>query len=226
VKYTGVIFDFNGVLFFDSDLHETAWNYMSMKYRGKPFSEHELEENVHGRTNEDIITFILSGYPQEGVSALIDEKEGFYRDLCLGDLDRLKLSPGAIELLEELNTRNIPKTIATASPKQNLDFFVEHLELKNWFNVDDIVYDNGALPGKPQPDIYLAAAKSLGLAPSECIVIEDSNSGIMSAFKAGIGKIYGIGPESQKEKLSNMDAVDKVITQLNEISLLELKDYS
>ena len=44
MKYTGVIFDFNGVLFFDSDLHETAWHYMSKKYRGKPFSENELEK--------------------------------------------------------------------------------------------------------------------------------------------------------------------------------------
>jgi beta-phosphoglucomutase-like phosphatase (HAD superfamily) len=68
---------------------------------------------------------------------------------------RLVLSPGARGLLETLERRNIPRTIATSSEITNLNFFIEHLRLDRWFDVAKIVYDDGIRRGKPAPDIYL-----------------------------------------------------------------------
>jgi len=65
--------------------------------------------------------------------------------------------------------------------------------LDRWFDVAKIVYDDGVRPGKPAPDIYLAAAENIGLAPSQCVVVEDAISGIQSAQVAGIGHIVALG---------------------------------
>ena len=58
-KLKGAIFDFNGTLFFDSDKHELAWKKFSSEIRGMPFSEQELADNVHGRTNRAILEYLL-----------------------------------------------------------------------------------------------------------------------------------------------------------------------
>ncbi|MFN2104070.1 MAG: HAD family hydrolase, partial [Candidatus Promineifilaceae bacterium] len=95
-------------------------------------------------------------------------------------------------LLDFLVEREIPHTIATASGKGNVDFFVEHLDLGRWFDATKIVYDDGTMAGKPAPDFYLAAAQRLGLPPERCIVIEDSISGLRAAQAAGIGRVIAL----------------------------------
>ena len=116
-----------------------------------------------------------------------------------------------IEFLEYLAANDIHRTIATASEKTNLEFFIEHLHLTKWFNLEKIVYDDGTRPGKPDPDIYLEAAKRLGLNPAQCVVIEDSHSGIKSAHAAGIGHIIALGPEETHRELNALSGVSRVI---------------
>ena len=144
---------------------------------------------------------ILQLFRFHKLEKLIQQKEGTYRNLCLAQKDSFKLSPGSITLLNYLKTNNIPRTIATASEISNLNFFFEHLELGNWFDFDRIVYDDGIRPGKPAPDNYLEAAKRIEQLPSDCIVTEDSISGIKSAQNAGIGHIIGLGPKATHRNL-------------------------
>ena len=82
---------------------------------------------------------------------------------------------------------NIPRTIATSSEITNVQFFIQHLSLHRWFDVTKIVYDDGVRPGKPAPDMYLAAARNIGIAAGECMVVEDAISGLQAAHAAGIG---------------------------------------
>jgi beta-phosphoglucomutase-like phosphatase (HAD superfamily) len=217
-KYSGIIFDFNGVLLWDTHLHEQVWRDYSRTLRGTPLSQEEIRHHMHGRPNQYIIEYLIGNTlsPSEAYT-LIQEKESKYRLLCLERPEEFTLSPGAIDLLDFLVEHSIPHTIATASEHSNVRFFIEHLQLEKWFEIEKIVLDDGTLPGKPEPDIYLRAAENIGISPSNCVVVEDSVSGICAAKRAGIGKIYALGPKEKHEELQALEGTSEVISHLGEI---------
>ncbi len=198
-RYKSVIFDFNGTLVFDTANHDRAWKIITSKYREKPFSDEELEKNIHGRTNKAIFEYITG---RELNAAEVDkfstEKELIYQKLCREDKN-FRLIRGAEDFLNYLRDNKIPRTIATASNRMNVDFYVEMLHLERWFDLDKIVYDDGTLEGKPSPDIYEKAAKNLQTKPEDCIVFEDAILGIESASRAGIGKIIAVVGDKSKQ---------------------------
>ena len=223
MTFQGLIFDFNGVLWWDNHLQERAWRQFSQKVRGTPFSQQETAIHVHGRNNQHSLEYLVGRPIKAGeLDQLTQDKETIYRRLCLEQGEGFKLSPGAIELLDFLATNHILHTIATACEKTNLDFFVKHLDLARWFNLEQIVYDDGARPGKPAPDIYLQAAHNLAVAPAHCVVVEDSRSGIQAACAAGIGHIIALGPSPGHAQLTCLEGVDKVVENLAQISREEL----
>lgn len=81
-------------------------------------------------------------------------------------------------MLDYLAAAEIPRTIATASAKSNVDFYFDLFHLDKWFEFGKVAYDDGTFPGKPEPHICLKAAQKLDLLPQSCIVVEDANSGI------------------------------------------------
>lgn len=198
-RYKSVIFDFNGTLVFDTANHDRAWKIITSKYREKPFSDEELEKNIHGRTNKAIFEYIIG---RELNAAEVDkfstEKELIYQKLCREDKN-FRLIRGAEDFLNYLRDNKIPRTIATASNRMNVDFYVEMLHLERWFDLDKIVYDDGTLEGKPSPDIYEKAAKILQTKPEDCIVFEDAILGIESASRAGIGEIIAVVGDKSKQ---------------------------
>lgn len=218
MKYKGIIFDFNGTLFFDSEKHLEAWREYSRKLRGTAFSDDEMRKYMFGRTNEDIIAYAIGKKPDaDMVEELAREKEAVYREMCRKDAENTVLAPGAVEFLDFLKAHNIPMTIATMSEKDNVDFYIEEFQLAKWFDTDKIVYSDGTLPGKPAPDIYLKAAEKLGLTPKECIVVEDAISGIDAAHSADIGKIIAIASMESEDLYKNIPAVSQIIKNFEEI---------
>lgn len=217
MSYKGIIFDFNGTLYWDSALHKQAWREYSKILRGTSFSDEEMIKYMFGRTNEQIIRYATGKQPTpETVEKYGQEKEALYRQMCLDDMKNFRLAHGAIEFLDFLKLNNIPRTIATMSDKVNVDFYIENFHLDNWFDVDKIVYSDGKIPGKPAPDIYQIAAKNLGLNPKDCIVIEDAISGIESADKAGIGKIIAICSEESPDLYRTIPCVSGIINDFDE----------
>lgn len=212
-KIEGIIFDFNGTLFFDSDKHEKAWKKISVEIRSYPFSNEELLKNVYGGTNRSILEYLLQ---KEISDDLLKDyairKEQYYRQSCLLDPVNLKLVDGAIELFEYLQSNKINKNIATASEMTNVIFFNEQFGLDQWFDIDKIVFDDWKIAGKPAPDMFLKAAENIGVNPSECIIFEDSATGIAAAKSAGIGKIIIIDPSAEKSKFHSHPDVDLVIS--------------
>ena len=216
-KFKGIIFDFNGTLYWDSHLHKQAWREYSKILRGTMFSDEEMVKYMFGRTNEQIIQYAIGKQPTpEMVTRYGDEKEELYRQMCLKDKENFHLANGAPEFLDFLTENNIPHTIATMSDRKNVDFFIENFNLAKWFDLNKIVYSDGIIPGKPAPDIYEIAAERLGLKPEECIVVEDAISGITSATDAGIGKIIAICSEEPPELYKNIPAVTGIINDFTE----------
>ena len=213
----GIIFDFNGTLYWDSKLHYDAWREYSKILRGYEFTTQEMQEKMFGHTNEDIIEYAIGKKPsKELVEKYGKEKEALYRKQCLLDKENFHLAPGAVEFLDYLKEKNIPRTIATMSERDNVEFYIKEFHLGKWFVIDTIVYSDGTIPGKPAPDIFLIAAEKINLKPSDCIVVEDAYAGIKAAKSAGIGKIIAIASMESLDFYKKMPEVDGIIKNFNE----------
>ena len=208
----GIIFDFNGTLYWDSQLHYDAWREYSKLLRGYEFTDEEMRDKMFGHTNEDIIEYAIGKKPtKEMVERYGKEKEALYRKRCLLNPENFKLAPGAIEFLDYLKENNIPRTIATMSEWDNVEFYIKEFHLEKWFDLEKIVYSDGTIPGKPAPDIFQIAAKKIGLHPSECVVVEDAIAGIRSAQGAGIGKVIAIASLEPIEFYKKIDGIEEII---------------
>lgn len=222
-KYRGLIFDFNGVLLLDQPLHDRIWSQIAVGIRGKELTEDEIRKLFHGRTNKSVLEYLL-GRTIEGdeLETWITKKESQYQEVAKQLGSEYRLSLGATELLDALKARNIPFTIATSSPKMNVDFFNKVLHLDRWFDMTKVVHDDNTFPSKPAPDIYLRAAEKLSLKPEDCVVIEDARSGIASAHAAGIGHIIAIGPKESHESLRKIMGVSEIIETLDQVNVATL----
>lgn len=217
MRYKGIIFDFNGTLYWDSEKHKQTWREYSKELRGTPFTDEEMLKYMFGRTNEQIIKYAIGKQPTpEMVEKFGQEKEALYRKMAIEDKETFHLAEGTEEFLDFLKANNIPMTIATMSDWGNVEFYIEHFNLEKWFDLEKIVYSDGIIPGKPAPDIYEIAAKNLGLKPEECIVVEDALSGIESARAAGIGKIIAICSAEKPELYEQIPCVGGIIHSFKE----------
>jgi len=223
VGWQGIIFDLNGVLWWDGALQEQAWARFSAALRGRPLSPEEMALHVHGRNNQHTLEYLLSRSLAEGeLERLSEEKEAIYRRLCLAEGAGFCLSPGAAPLLDWLAAHGVPRAIATASGRANVDFFREHLGLDRWFEAGAIVHDNGTMPCKPAPDLYCRAAQVLGLPPPGCVVVEDSLSGLEAARAAGTGLVVALGPPGEHAALAALPGVSLVVESLAHLPAGEL----
>ncbi len=213
MTFQGIVFDFNGTLFLDSDKQEQAWRIVSRELRGEDFGKEEMRRHMHGRPSRAIFEYLTGRtLDEEEVWRLSAHKEEIYRDLCVKDREAFRLTPGAPELLDRLCRAGIPHTIATASEIVNVTFFFEHFGLGRWFDREKIVYDDGTFPGKPFPDIYLRAAENLSLPPAACLVAEDAPSGIEAARRAGAGYILALDTgATDPERIRTLPGVKAVI---------------
>lgn len=225
VSCQGIIFDLNGVLLWDGALQEQAWAEFSAALRGRALSPQEMARHVHGRNNRYTLEYLLSrplDLTGGELERLSEEKERTYRRLCLAQGAGFCLSPGAASLLDWLAAHDVPRAIATASGKANVDFFRQHLGLDRWFAAEAIVHDDGTLPGKPAPDLYWRAARVLGLPLAACVVVEDSLSGLEAARAAGAGLVVALGLPGEREALAALPGVSLVVESLAQLPMGEL----
>ena len=125
--------------------------------------------------------------------------------------------PGIYELLDYMDANNIPGAITSSSP---MEFIQQHLSSVNLLHRFRKLCSGHAIPnGKPAPDIYLLGAKELGLDPSECLAMEDSPTGILSAYRAGclpvmIPDLDQPNEDTQKLLFAKADSLSDVISIL------------
>lgn len=206
----GVIFDFNGTLFFDSDKHVLAWGKVAEEIRGYGIGDEELQQHFYGVPNNRAIEYLLQRECEEAeLNKYSELKEAYYRDFCRADKERFHLVAGANELFDRLLERKIPFTIASASIKPNIDFFVESFDLQKWFNPDKIVYDDGSYENKQK--MFLHAAEVIGVPLNKCLIYEDSESGIRDAYAAGCRNIIVIDSMNVAEKYRGREGVLNVM---------------
>jgi beta-phosphoglucomutase-like phosphatase (HAD superfamily) len=222
LAYQGIVFDFNGTLLWDMDLHERVWFEVARGYLGRELTQHEWVHGFGGRTNAEIWPFLLGRpVPRDEADVLSEEKEATYRRMLLSTPERVTLVDGAVELFELCLSRGIKIAIGTAAGRSNKDFYVETFGLHRWFQPQNIVYDDGTMPGKPDPALFATAIGRLGVRPDRCIVVEDGILGIQAARAAGAGKVYGIwASDGDRAKLATV-TLDKTIHTYREVGLAD-----
>lgn len=187
-----VIFDFNGTLFFDTELHVIAWKAFIKEKMGYEMSDDEFKERIYGRDNIQVIKNYFPNLSQEEAEEYSEEKEKMYRLMCQKQPEMTHLVEGAEAFFDYLKAHKIPFTIATGANKGNVDYYFEVFDLGKWFKYDQVVLDDGHLPGKPDPTVYLLALEKLGVDPKGCLVFEDSPAGVQAAYAAGIERVVNV----------------------------------
>lgn len=215
MEVKGVIFDFNGTLFIDHDKHQIAWNKMALLLRDKAISQEELYTKLNGVPNKEIIRYLtrvpLSNQQIQDYSLM---KEQFYREACLNDQEHFHLVKGVEAYFNLLKQQEISFTIASASIKENIDFFIHSFHLDKWIDVNTIVYDNGTYTSKEA--MFLEASRRLKVNIEDCLVFEDSLSGIKQAYQAGCKQIIVMN-STESENYRELPGVVQIIHDFNEV---------
>lgn len=210
----GCIFDMNGVLIDDERFHQASWKELCRRW-GKTLTEEEFETSVFGRREKETFAFLLGrDISDDEVGVLSDERTKIVMDLYK---EQITLTKGLKEFLRNLQQAQIPIALATSSRRPYMTFILDTFDLWPYFTA--IITAEDCLHGKPDPEIYLKAAKALQLAPKLCVAFEDSHSGIASAKAAGMS-IIGIATTHTKENLAPF--VTKVIDNFISLTIEEL----
>ncbi|MEY3480301.1 MAG: hypothetical protein RIQ71_1076 [Verrucomicrobiota bacterium] len=210
-----VIFDWDGVVVDSSAHHERSWEILAAK-RGLPLPADHFKRGF-GKKNNVIIPDLGWSDDPARTDVLADEKEEIYRSLVREKgIDPL---PGVRELLSELRARGIPCAIASSTGRANLDLPLDLMGLREFFQV--IVSGEEVVHGKPDPSVFLLAAERLGLAPAECVVIEDALVGIEAGKRAGM-PVIAVATTNPVEALGGADAAAPGMADLTPELLAEL----
>ena len=187
----GVIFDLDGVLASTDELHYRAWKKLAQELGINNFTraDNELQRGV---SRMDSLEIVLNKgtkeYSKEEKEELADRKNNYYKEF-LADLDASAVLPGAVDTLKALRDKNILVGVGSAS--KNTPMILEKTGLLSY--IDKISCGLDITRSKPDPEVFLIAAKKLALAPAECLVVEDSAAGIEAAAAAGM-KSLAVGP--------------------------------
>lgn len=212
-----ILFDFNGTMVFDGPYHNLAWKHFSKTIRGYAMDDEEIKQHVHGNVNEKIIEYLKPGIDAEENKRLSLEKERVYREMCMQDKENYQLVDGLVEFMDALKNKGVAMNIASASIKENIDFFVEVFHLSNWFDANKIKYDDGTYEDKKQ--MFLDAADAIGKDIKDCVVFEDSLTGIACAKAIGAGMIIAIASGKKKEQMMSDSRIAFVIEDFNDKKL-------
>lgn len=190
MPFNCVIFDFNGTLFWDTPLHNKAWD-LFLENHDITITDEEKNRILHGKHNQEILKMLFgSDLPHELVGDYIDEKEKIYQQMVT-DM-QLELAPGVEDFLNFLISKGIGFTIATASGIENVRFYFEYLGLSRWFDYSKVVYNDGSIKSKPDPEIFITAMTILKAEPYKTVIFEDSETGIRAALAAKPGMVFHI----------------------------------
>ena len=189
MKNKVVIFDLDGVIVKTSKYHYLAWKKIA-NHLNISFTEKE-NEFLKGVSRVESLEFILKlgnkKIDEKEKLILLEQKNNYYLEY-ISKMGKNELLPGIQKLLSDLHQSKIP--FALGSSSKNARYLLQILNIKDLFSA--IIDGNDVHKAKPDPEVFLKAAKKMNVKPENCIVIEDSLAGIQAANKAGMYSI-GIG---------------------------------
>ena len=185
----GVIFDYNGTLYFDRDIAKYTFHQI---FVGAGCKEEYFEDYYQTicRSGNSVSIKLMSEFLGRDFT---EEENRYYFDLidrtyqqgCI-DMHRDQLADGAEELFDYLKEKGCRINICTATSSLGVDFYFDNTRLARWFDRKLVAHDDGTCANKKE--MYKRAAANIGLKPEECLVFEDSIKGIEDAMSVGFDK--------------------------------------
>jgi len=202
-----LIFDMDGVIIDSNPLHRIAWAEY-MRRHGVEMTE-AMQQRMYGKRNDEIIRDFLGAHLDDlEVFAHGAAKEALYRELMQPRIKE-SLVPGIREFLARY--RNLDLAVATNAEAANVDFVLDGAGLRSFFRA--IVNGHDVINPKPHPDIYLRVAEMLQVPPKDCIVFEDSHTGVQASLAAGM-RVIGVTTTHD-----NLPGVSLLIRDFNDPAL-------
>ncbi|MEW5895355.1 MAG: beta-phosphoglucomutase family hydrolase [Candidatus Omnitrophota bacterium] len=246
ILFKAVVFDLDGVITQTALVHAASWKEMFDEYLkkrqdrdGEPFKEFTHASDylpyVDGKPRyKGVESFLKSrhislpfGDPsdsddKETICGLGNRKNKKFKEILARD--GVQTYKSTVQLIQELKARRIHTGVASSSKnclpvlkKAGLDALFETC-------VDGIVSEKLGLKGKPDADIFVAAAKNMGVLPGESIVVEDAVSGVQAGRRGGFGLVIGIARENNESSLTENGA-DVVITDFEGVDVTRLEEW-
>jgi beta-phosphoglucomutase len=202
----GIIYDLDGVIVDTAKYHYLGWKKLADELK-VPFDEHR-NEALKGVNRRGSLIALLGYTPAEDkINEWCDRKNRYYLDF-VATVSRKDMLPGSLERLEEVKKAGWKQALASSS--KNAPLILEKLDITKYF--DAVVDGNATEKGKPDPELFLIAARKLGLPASDLLVVEDAASGVQAA-KAGGFRALGLGDPKA------LAQADRVVQDLSKITL-------
>src|SRR5262245_52263220 len=212
----GVIWDVDGTLVDTAELHFRAWVVLCREQK-VPFTRADFAATF-GRRNPEILRQIVRPDLRDAeVAELGDRKEDLYR----AEASRgVELLPGVRPLLEGLHAAGFRQAIGSSAPRRNLELILRLTDTERFFT--EVVAMEDTTRGKPDPEVFLVAARKLGVPPARCVVFEDAVAGVEAA-RAGGMKCVGVSfvghhPEESLRKAG----ADRVVRSLEGLTAADV----
>jgi beta-phosphoglucomutase len=181
----GVLWDLDGTLIDSAGHHWTAWRD-TLAGEGRAVTPADFASSF-GKRNDEILRELFGpGLAAEWMERVAETKERSYRRLLREQ--GIELLPGALAWFERLRAAGWKQALASSAPRPNIDAVFEGLAPLGWY-LECVVSADEVGRGKPDPAIFLEAARRLGLPPARCVVVEDAPAGIEGARRAGMRSI-------------------------------------
>ena len=205
-----IIFDMDGTLV-DTEPFNTEIERRQFRLNNLEISEEEHQKYL-GVASDAMWREITTNHQTAlSVDELIDQNHAESLRY-FAELEQIPVMSELVELLEKLQARDQKMAVASSSTPKIIDLILTKTDLKKYFRV--IVSAQEAGKSKPEPDVFLLAAKKLGVDPENCLVVEDSPNGIKAAKAAGMTCVAYKGPGANSLKLQEADSIIQSYSQL------------
>ena len=214
-----VIFDMDGVLVDSYQAHFKSWQAVAAE-EGLAISEADFASQF-GRTSREIIAAYWGhgSYTDRQIAELDDRKEACFRRVLEADFP---VMPGVPDLLRSLDEAGFALAVGSSGPPANIELVLSRLGSRSLFRA--VVTGMDVTRGKPDPQVFLIAAKRLDVPPRRCAVVEDAPPGVEAANAAGMASVGLISTGRTRESLAQADLVVGSLAELSPRILRDLID--
>lgn len=189
MKYKAVIFDLDGVIVCTDECHYKGWKKLADEE--SIYFDREINQRLRGVSRMESLEIVLEkankAYTAEEKAEMAERKNNFYREY-IKDLTPADVLPGVMDFCEKLRAQGVKLAIGSSS--KNTPAILKGIGLDTYF--DAVADGNQITKSKPDPEVFLLAAKLVGINPADCMVVEDAEAGVEAALAGGMD-VLGLG---------------------------------
>jgi beta-phosphoglucomutase family hydrolase len=201
-----ILWDMDGVIVDTYEGHFVSWK-QALDEVGQSYDE-DTFRRTFGMNNRLIMATVFGRELEEAfIQKVSDRKEEIFRRDIKGKVQTL---PGVLDWLERFKAMALKQAVASSAPQANIDTLLTDLKIRDYFQAEA---EGATLKGKPDPAVFLLAAKLLGVDPINCLVIEDSIAGVQAAKSAGC-QCVAVLTTNQASDLGDADLIVKDLSFL------------